>query len=134
MIRKFEEEKDYEMLKSWWESHGWEGVNPGLLKPLGHIVEIDDKPIVASFLYPVLGCGLAIMEWTVSNPEATRFSVVKAMSSITKFFKEWCLENGYGVLITTCKQESLARLHERNGFTKTDESMIHLAMITEEGE
>ena len=134
MIRKYEEELDFEMLSDWWKAHGFNAVNPGLLKPLGFIVEIDGKPIVASFLYPIAGCGLAIMEWTVSNPDSKPFEFIKAMKSITRFFIEWCEENDYRVMMTTCKQDSLAKLHKRNGFTETDDSMIHLAMIIGGGE
>jgi hypothetical protein len=129
MIRKYEEERDFEMLSGWWNAHGWDAVNPGLLKPLGMIAEQDGAPAVASFLYPVAGCGLAIMEWTVSNPDSSPIAVMRGIRKLTDFFTEWCKENDYGVMMTTCKQNGLAKLHERNGFHRTDEDMIHLAKI-----
>jgi len=32
----------------------------------------------------------------------------------------------YTVMLTTCKQESLAKVYEKSGFLQTDSEMIHL--------
>ena len=36
---------------------------------------------------------------------------------------------GYTVMLTTCKQESLAKVYEKTGFQRTDSNMIHLVQL-----
>lgn len=119
------------MLCGWWEEHGWEAVNPEMLAPVGIISEREGTPIAFCVIWPVAGVGIAIMEYIVADPEAKPIHVVKAIKELTGYVETWCREFDYGILFTSCKQPSLAKVHERNGFTLTDETMKHLVMVVE---
>lgn len=119
-------EKGYDMVSKWWEGHGWPTVPVEVLPSLGAIVTEDLHGVAAAWLYMDNSCGVAMMEWTVTNPRANPRTTIKAIPFLIGFFKEEAKALGYHKILTTCRQESLARLFERNGFTKTDSNMIHL--------
>jgi len=128
MIDIYDESTHYEMLESWWKGHEWEPVNPQLLKPLGLVITIENQPVAAGFIYPIAGCGLALLEWVVSNPEAKPFCVVKGMKQLIDYTKDWCKDNDYQILLSACKNRGLLKLYQKNGFTKLDEGITHLGM------
>ena len=61
--------------------------------------------------------------------DAEKEEFIRKLKKLTEFYESLCRENDYGLLFTTCKQEGLAKIHERNGFERCDEGMIHLAKI-----
>lgn len=123
--------EDYLMLATWWKEHGWDAVPMAILPKLGVIVESVDgeerTPIAASFLYmDNSSSGVSMMEWTVSNPKAPGRTTIKAINTIVEFFSLSAKEMNYQVMLTTCKQPSLARVLEKAKFIRTDSEMIHL--------
>lgn len=126
---EYKEEEHYELLKGWWNAHGWDGVHPGILKPVAYFMENDGELVVFAVLWPVSEASVCIMEWVVSNPDAKPMTVFKCLRELTKFYEGLCRENNYGILLTTCKQEGLAKVHVRNGFERCDDGMIHLAKV-----
>lgn len=125
MIREFTVE-DYEQVSEWWKGHGWDAVPLQILPKLGIVVSDNGMDICAVWLYMDNSVGVCMLEWFVANPDATGRQVYKCEKLAQKFMEERALEMDYGVMMTTCKQESLARVHEKNGYLRTDESMIHL--------
>ncbi len=125
--------EDYLLLSQWWKIHGWEPIPSMILPQCGVIVESVEEeertPIAASFLYLEISAKFCIMEWTLSNPDASGRMVVRAIDALANYFSSYAKERGYAVMMTTCKQPSLARLLEKANFTKTDQGMIHLAKI-----
>ena len=113
-------------MSEWWDGHGFPAVPLEILPRLGIIAEINGSPIGAAWLYMDNSSGVCMMEWTVTNPANNPRDSLRAISALTEFLKADAKSNGYTVILTTCKQQSLARVHERNGFTKTDDGMIHL--------
>jgi hypothetical protein len=124
---EFKEEEHYEMLVGWWESHGWGGVDASVLKPIAYLVKHDDEFVLFGVLWPICETGVCLMEWIVSNPEAKPMTVFRCLKTLTGFYEGVCRDNDFGMLFTTCKQDGLAKVHERNGFERCDEGMIHLA-------
>jgi len=125
MIRMFQE-SDYPMVQQWWVEHGWTPVPFGMLPKLGVIWGADGDDLAAGWLYMDNSVGVCMLEWVVSNPVAPGAGVVRAISHIVKFLSAEAIRLNYSVMLTTCRQESLARLYERQGFKKTDSEMIHL--------
>jgi hypothetical protein len=110
------------MLSDWWKGHGWPPVPLHVLPPLGVIW--GDK--AAGFAYMDNGgCGVAMIEWLVTNPKAG-ISAAKALHHVVDFLVMDLTRMDYTTILTTCKQESLARLLEREGFKVSDREMIHL--------
>ncbi len=117
---------DYLMVSEWWNAHGFPPVPQAILPRLGVVAELDGSPIAAAWLYMDNSGGVSMMEWLVTNPGNRPKDSFRAISTIVNFLGEEAVANGYGVMLTTCKQPSLAKVFERTGFQKTDEGMIHL--------
>jgi hypothetical protein len=76
--------------------------------------------------------GVAMLEWTVTNPQATPRQSYLAIAMLVQSAREVARSLDYGVIITTARQHALARCLEKNGFTKTDTGMTHLVMLTKD--
>jgi hypothetical protein len=114
--------EDYDMLAAWWQGHGWPAVPERILPPLGVIFA--DK--AAGFAYMDNGgSGVAMIEWLVTNPQAG-LSAAKGLHHVVDFLSMDLARMGYTTILTTCRQESLARLLNREGFKTSDREMIHL--------
>jgi hypothetical protein len=124
-IRLFTPE-DYPIVKEWWAGHDWEGVPLDVLPSLGAIASVAGEDVCAAWLYMDNSVGVCMLEWLVANPESSGKKILVAERMLQNFLEEEAKEMDYGVMLTTCKQESLARLHEKNGFMRTDSNMIHL--------
>jgi hypothetical protein len=133
-LRTIELEKDHPMLARWWTGHGWNVVPAVILPKLGVIAEMDGEDMAAAFLYMDNSVGVCWLEWLVTNPSAKPFPAIRCVSQVIGFLRERALELDYGVMMTTCRQSSLARLYERNGFQKTDSGVTHLMMQLREPE
>lgn len=120
---------DYPMVFSWWDAHGWDAVPEPILPKFGVVAHRSGNAIAAAWLYMDNSVGVSMMEWMVANPESSARDVVAAIREIIEFLKQAAIKMDYGVMLTTCKQESLASLYERNGFQRTDSSMIHLLRV-----
>ena len=87
--------------------------------------------MAAAFLYMEnSGVGVSWLEWTVTNPALTPKEAYRAINVLIQAAREVALELDYGVIMTTCRQDSLVRLMERNGFSVTDCGVTHLMMLT----
>jgi hypothetical protein len=127
-LREIKLETDYPMVAGWWKAHGWHEVPQAILPKLGVMAHFDDLPTAAAWLYMDNSVGVCWLEWLVSNPAAKPYPAIRCISQVIGFLKERALEMDYGVMMTTCRQDTLVRLYERNGFLKTDEGVTHLLM------
>jgi hypothetical protein len=125
-VREFEPERDYETVKAWWHGHGWPGVPLAMLPKLGVIAFRDEQEAAAGWLYMDNSCGVCMLEWLVTNPDLRGREPIYAIRTVTDYLTLAAKEMNYGVMLTSCKQPSLARIHEKAGFTRTDGEMIHL--------
>lgn len=111
------------MLTSWWQGHGWPPVIKRVLPPLGVIY----ADTAAGWLYMDNGgTGVAMMEWLVTNPNAKPLDAARALRKVVAFLKSEAKRMAYPIILTTCRQPSLARLLGRDGFEVSDKEMIHL--------
>jgi len=118
--------EDYPLLRSWWEGHSFDPVPLAILPPLGVIYSDKDGPKAAGWAYMDNGgCGVAMIEWLVTNPKAG-LSGARALREVLRFLRSELARMDYGAILTTCKQPALARLLMREGFQPTDTGMIHL--------
>lgn len=121
----FDRENDYPIVKIWWEGHGWNAVPLAVLPKLGVMAILGGKPIASGWLYMDNSVGVSILEWMVANPDANAKSVYRSIKAIIEFLKTQAKEMHYAIMLTTCKQESLAKVYEKSGFLRTDSEMIH---------
>lgn len=115
----------YPVIEKWWTGHGWPAVPEQILPKLGVVAKWKEQPVAAAWLYMDNSIGVSMMEWIVSNPEAPQRAVGIAICSIVEFLKAEAKSLGYGVMLSTCQQESLSKLLCRQGFEVTDRNVIH---------
>lgn len=122
--------EDYATIAPWWPAHGWQPVAQAVLPRGGVVVELDGRPVAAAWLYMDNSVGVAMMEWTVTNPDNTPRQSLKAITLLVGAIREIAVQNDYGVVLTSAKQDSLVKVYAKNGFQKTDSGMTHLLMLT----
>lgn len=134
-IRPYSPE-DYPMLVTWWEGHRWPAIPQAVLPKLGAIAfhhdrgaQHEDFPLCAAFLYMDNSVGVCWMEWLVSNPRGQGMETIRGINAVIGFLEEEAKRLGYGVMITSCRQESLTRIYERSGFNITDKCVTHMLKI-----
>lgn len=116
-------------MTGWWTGHGWDAVPLNLLPRLGMIAELRGTPVAAGWVYLDNSVALGWMEWLVTDPaNAPRVSAT-GLKHLVHGLKEIARQIGYPVLLSSCRQDGLARLLEREGFTRTDENVIHLISV-----
>ena len=128
-LRMFDPATDYPIVQEWWKAHGWDAVPPVMLPKLGVIAfYVSDKieDAAAAWLYMDNSSPVCMLEWMVANPALSATKTVRALKHVSEFLTAEAKHNGYAVALTTCKQNGLAKLHEKQGFTRTDSEMIHL--------
>jgi hypothetical protein len=127
-IREVDIENDYVMFCGWWAAHKWPSVIREVLPKLGVVALADEVPTAAAWLYMDNSVGVCQMEYLVTNPKASPFDSIRCTSHIITFLSQRAVEMDYGLMLTACRQPSLVKLYERNGFIKTDEGVTHLLM------
>ncbi|HWL54278.1 MAG TPA: hypothetical protein VNQ90_17695 [Chthoniobacteraceae bacterium] len=125
LLRFFEPERDYQTVRGWWEAHGWSAVPVQVLPRLGIVAERGGEPTAAGWLYMDNSVGVGWLEWLVARPDASPRDVYRALASVIEFIRSEAKRMGYHTLISTCRQESLGRLLERNGFNQSDTGVSH---------
>ena len=128
-LRMFDPSSDYPIVESWWSAHGWNAVPQMMLPKLGVVAFYageKNEDAAAAWLYMDNSSPVCMLEWMVANPALSATKTVKALKHLFAFVESEAKHNGYAAMLTTCKQEGLAKFHQRNGFERTDGAMIHL--------
>ena len=125
-LRTIEKEKDHPVVAAWWEAHGWPVVPAAILPKLGVLASDGDMPVAAAWLYMDNSVGVSMLEWLVTNPDATGRQSLAAIGAVVEFLAARAVELDYGAMLTSCRQPGLARIYEKHGFSKTDEGIIHM--------
>lgn len=128
----FAADDDYEIVKGWWEHHAGSAVPLAALPALGAVAfEEGGRDLAASWLYMDNSRPVALMCWTVANPEATGISTVKAIAFLTDYLCQMAIKFGYNLMMTTCGHRGLARFYERSGFTVAAQNETTLLKVLE---
>ena len=122
-------DSDWETLVSWWDS--WpEWVNPPKdFLPQdgtgGLMVEKNDKPIVACFLYFTNSAGV-LLEWIVSDPDYKQKDRNKAIELLILAAENVCKESGKKYMFSIGRNESLINTHKKMGWSINDKPSYEL--------
>lgn len=121
---------------AWWQGHGWPGIPLQILPKLGIRAELahpetdrDPVPLAAGWLYMDNSVGVAMLEWLVTDPHAPPLQTAKALAHLITFAKNEAKRLGYGIVLATCRQDSLSKLLQRHGFQVTDTGVTHHLLI-----
>lgn len=118
--------KDYSTAFAWWDGHGWEGVPAAVLPKLGMVAVHEGEPVAMAWLYLDNSTGVAMLEWIVTDPANPAKVSAVGIAHVVRCLREAAKGLGYGVILASCRQDSLVKLLERCGFTTTDRDVTHL--------
>ena len=124
---------DYRIVVDWWEKHGFPVLPQMMLPSTGFMYYKEAKPICSVYVYlPKTGDGgcLAVCEYWVANPDATREERDEGFPQLLKFVKLFARENGILALTTSIKNQSLLKRLEGAGWQQADTGMISMIQDT----
>jgi len=107
---------DYNTLVKWW--NGWKEWNPPSREFLpdngtgGFIVEKNNKPIVAGFVYST-NSKAALLEWIVSDPEYRDNDREMAIELLITASENVCKDMGYKYMFTIGRNKNLINTHKK---------------------
>lgn len=133
--RPIELDQDYSEVCVWWEGHGFSIVPRVFLPKIGVMVVNDDgQKLAAGWIYMDSSSPVTWLEWCVTNPKnrptlsmvALKVLIGAAKAAINGIRDEL---PGSAAMLFTCRQQSLVRLFEKEGFEKTDEGVTHMLTV-----
>jgi len=117
VLKKFEKEH-YPIVSEWWKKHEHTKIPEDMLSAIGLICYKDDKPICASWLYIMVGCKLAQIAWTTTNPDANLRERHKAVNFCIDGLLELAKANNRKRVICFSSSTGLNKVIMKKGLTK----------------
>ena len=112
-------ENDWDTLTNWWES--WPDWVPPAKEFLpdngkgGLMVEKNNKPIVAGFLY-LTNSNAVLLEWIISNPNYKNDDKKQAIELLITGCENVCKKLGYKYMFSIGRNKGLMKTHEKLGW------------------
>ena len=128
-IRRLKD-SDWETLVSWWND--WpDWVNPpkDFLPENGTgglMVEKNNKPIVAGFLY-FTNSTAVLLEWVVSDPDYKEKDKKKAVELLILSAENVCIQSGKKYMFSIGRNNSLINTHKKMGWNVDDKPSYEIS-------
>jgi len=117
-IRKLEV-SDWSTLVKWWDSWPEWVAPPKTFLPEngtgGLIVEKDEQPVVAGFLY-FTNSQAVLLEWIISNPEYRNTDRQEAIELLINMAEEICRKQGQVHMFSIGRNKHLIETHKKLGW------------------
>lgn len=124
-VRKFDLSRDYDILSEWWQAHGSFPPKPEHLSSTGIVVEAEDKPVCAGFLYQT-DSKICVFEFVVSDPKADKQIRSDALKHLIQTIKSIAKEGEYTLIYTSIKIDAYINKLKDAGFIKADVNQTHM--------
>jgi hypothetical protein len=125
-------EKDWDTLVSWWSNWPkWQAPVKDFLPENGKgglIVEKDNKPIVAGFIY-LTNSKTALLEWIVSNPKYREADRKQAIELLITGAENLVKSLEYKYLFAVMQHKRLIETHEKLGWNKDKKPSYELTKV-----
>lgn len=122
--RKFDLSRDYDILFDWWYAHNSFPPKPEHLSTTGIVVEVEDKPVCAGFLYKT-DSKICILEFVVCDPGAAKKARDQGLSHLIEEVKIWAVKEGYTLIYNSSKFGKFINRLQDAGFVIVDTDMKH---------
>tara|TARA_R110000765_G_scaffold359818_4_gene450115 strand:- start:32 stop:496 length:465 start_codon:yes stop_codon:yes gene_type:complete len=109
---------DWDTLVSWWKWWKWPIMPRGFLPKNGTggiMIEKNDTPIVAGFLYET-NSEVLILEWIISNPKYKETDREKAIELLVKESEKKAKKLNYKYMFSVGRNKYLVDTHEKLGW------------------
>lgn len=127
-LRSVELEKDFPMLKAWWEARQFPPANPQFMPPTGLVVMKAGQPVCAGFLFKS-DANAAIIGNIVSDPGATGRDRHEALDQLIQALSYIAYREGFGMVCCSTNLPRLMGRFQENGFVKTDEGVSNFGRM-----
>lgn len=115
-------ESDWETMQDWWTKWNWPRMPKDLL-PMngcgGLMVYKEQELIACGFLY-LSNSKVAWLDWIVSNPEYRHKDRKEALSMLITSLEEVARQQGYSIIISIARNNSLIETHRKLGYMVDD--------------
>lgn len=128
MIKTIDKEL-YEIICGWWRARGWPAMPLDALSKRGYIVFIDDRPIVAGFLYKDETSCLGMFGWIISSPDSTHDERDKCLDELISHVEFVAKDIGITLLMTSIKHGSLVEKLKGHSFLVLGDGSIEMAKL-----
>lgn len=120
-------ESDWDTLVSWWDAWDEWAAPPKEFLPDngtgGFMVESDDIPIVAGFVY-MTNSKAALLEWIISNPDYRNDDRKQAVELLITAVERVLKDHGIKFIFSIGRNKHLIETHKKLGWT-VDETPSH---------
>lgn len=117
-LRMYEPERDYPLLKDWFEIHGSNPPPAMILPKLGAVCTKDGEDVAMLFLYMDNSCGVCRAEFPVTRPKLALRESRTALRHLFTYMRKVACDFNYPIMFVTTLP-AIARFLEGMGF-KTD--------------
>jgi|TARA_R110000744_G_C19276382_1_gene553079 hypothetical protein len=125
-------DSDWDTLVEWWDSWPeWTAPSKDFLPDNGKggfMVEKDNKPIIAGFLY-ITNSKAALLEWIVSNPKYRESDRNEAVELLIKGAEDFCKEQGIKYIFSIGRNKNLIKTHKKLGYQVDDKPSYEIVKI-----
>lgn len=115
-------ESDWDTMQDWWTKWNWPQMSKDLL-PMngcgGLMVYKEQELIACGFLY-LSNSKVAWLDWIVSNPEYRQKDRKEALSMLITSLEEVAKQQGYSIIISIARNNSLIETHKKLGYMVDD--------------
>lgn len=128
------DKKYYDIVSKWWQTHGWPALPKNVLPKRAYISVINEKPLIAGFLYKDDSSSLGMLEWIVANPDADYSEKTVGFNELITHIDNVCKNDKILFVLASTNNKSLKERYLKNGFIESDQNMTHFNKFFVKGE
>lgn len=120
-VQKFEANKHYGDICSWWVAENWPIIPLTHLSNNGYVAYVNDTPAMAGWFYQT-DSAFCIFEFMVANPEIRHEERALAFKALAGKIKDLAREFGFKSIYSSIRNPSLINRMEKEGFQAQDKT------------
>ncbi len=128
-FRLFNYEQDNDLISQWRIDQDSNVIPKDVLSPFGFIVELNKTPIVAMWLYPMVGCKMCLIEGLISDPQSLKENRKLALDILFDNIHLVAKDMGYKYIVCMTDNPSVAERVQKYGYGK--DSKIYTNFVGE---
>lgn len=116
----------YETVCGWWKKCVSADISQEILSPHGYVSLVNDKPVMAGWLYKAEGCGFSMLGFPIMNPEANSEDRRAAFKEFMEHVEGEAKSLGAKILLINGNNDHFMNRFLERGFKETDKNITFL--------
>lgn len=113
-------------IKQWWGKKTGSMLGDYIFSDYGYMVTDDEgRMLVASFLYPIMGCEVALMGFPIANPELEVEERRGAISMLATYVEVEAKKLNYKYILSYAGSEGAKAMFDRLGYLTLDKDVVN---------